>query len=242
MKFKIPFLLLVITSLSLSSCYKEGNNLDEYDITVTHYEKDFDFSTYSSFIVRDSVMLYSDYLEESEIHKFYSNGTSNSIRKTIINKFKSLGYTEATNLDDADFVVNPIISLMQEEGLIYNWWWSYPGYWGYYYDWWWYYKKGTDYYYYPPYWGWYPPTYTYYSYKTGSLVMEMVDAKSIRDSRDYMENTDPADVDPNEIPEIYFRWTALIDGILGSSGSYNTDRAERGFNEAFEQSPYLNKQ
>jgi len=56
-----------------------------------------------------------------------------------------------------------------------------------------------------------------------------------------MENNDPETADPNDIPKLLFRWTASIDGILGSSADYNGQRAERGFNEAFEQSPYLKK-
>lgn len=241
MKIKWSFISFFALILLFTSCYKEQDTtyLDELDITLTYYDKDFNFDSYQKFIVRDSVMLYSDYLEESEIEKFYTSGTSDEIRERIVNKFKNLGYTEVTDLEDADFAINPIVSLMKQEGLIYHWWWGYPGYWGWYYNWWWYYKS-TDYYYYPPYWGWYP-TYTYYNYKTGSMVMEMIDAESIRVSREWMENNDPEDVDPNDIPELLFRWTATIDGILGSSADYNGQRAERGFNEAFEQSPYLKK-
>lgn len=226
-------------SLLFTSCYKEQDTtyLDEYDITLTNYDNEFDFNSYKTFMVRDSVMLYSDYLKDSEIEDFYTSGTSDAIRAKIVEKFKSLGYTETTNIEEADFAINPMVSLMEQQGLMYNWWWSYPGYWWWYGGWYW---KSTDYYYYPPYWGWYP-SYSYYSYETGSLVMEMVDGESIRTYNQWLEENNPENVAPEDVPEILFRWTATIEGILGSTGDYNTERAVRGFNEAFDQSPYLKK-
>lgn len=226
-------------SLLFTSCYKEQDTtyLDDYDITLTNYDNEFDFNSYKTFMVRDSVMLYSDYLKDSEIEDFYTSGTSDAIRAKIVEKFKSLGYTETTNIEEADFAINPMVSLMEQQGLMYNWWWSYPGYWWWYGGWYW---KSTDYYYYPPYWGWYP-SYSYYSYETGSLVMEMVDGESIRTYNQWLEENNPENVAPEDVPEILFRWTATIEGILGSTGDYNTERAVRGFNEAFDQSPYLKK-
>jgi len=239
MRIKYLFISFFTLSLLFTSCYKEQDTtyLDEYDITLTYYDSEFDFNSYQTFMVRDSVMLYSDYLKDSEIEDFYTSGTSEDVRKKIIDKFKNLGYTEVDNLDEADFAINPMVSLMKQEGLVYNWWWSYPGYWGWYGGW---YYKSTDYYYYPPYWGWYP-SYTYYNYNTGSLVMEMVDGQSIRTYNDWLEENDPENANPEDVPEILFRWTATIEGILGNTGDYNTERAVRGFNEAFDQSPYLKK-
>lgn len=238
MRIKWFFISFFTLSLFFTSCYKEQDttSLDEYDITLTNYDEDFNFNSYQMFFVRDSVMLYSDYMEDSEIEEFYTSGTSDNIRAKIISKFKSLGYTETDHFEEADFAINPMVSLMKQESLYYNWWWSYPGYWGWYGGW---YYKSTDYYY-PPYWGWYP-SYTYYNYNTGSLVMEMVDAESVRFYNQWLEENDPNESNPEDVPEILFRWTANIDGILGSSADYNGQRAERGFNEAFEQSPYLKK-
>lgn len=239
MRIKCLFISFFMLSLLFTSCYKEQDTtyLDEYDITLTNYDNEFDFNSYKTFMVRDSVMLYSDYLKDSEIEDFYTSGTSDAIRAKIVEKFKSLGYTETTNIEEADFAINPMVSLMEQQGLMYNWWWSYPGYWWWYGGWYW---KSTDYYYYPPYWGWYP-SYSYYSYETGSLVMEMVDGESIRTYNQWLEENNPENVAPEDVPEILFRWTATIEGILGSTGDYNTERAVRGFNEAFDQSPYLKK-
>lgn len=239
MKVKYLLVSFLLLTLLFTSCYKEQDTtyLDEYDITLTYYDTDFDFNSYQKFMVRDSVMLYSDYLKDNEIEEFYTSGTSDDIRAKIVEKFTSLGYTETDDLEEADFAINPMVSLMEQSGLYYNWWWSYPGYWWWYGGWYW---KSTDYYYYPPYWGWYP-SYTYYNYKTGSIVLEMVDAESVRVYNQWLEVNNPNEADSDDVPEILFRWTANIDGILGSTGDYNTDRAVRGFNEAFDQSPYLKK-
>jgi hypothetical protein len=240
MRLKWIFISFFTLSLLFTSCYKQEDTtyLDEYDITLTYYDNEFDFKTYQNFIVRDSVMLYSDYLKDSEIEDFYTSGKSDKVREKIVEKFKSLGYTEVSDIEEADFAINPMVSLMKQEGLVYNWWWSYPGYWGWYGGW---YYKSTNYYYYPPYWGWYPSA-TYYNYNTGSIVMEMVDAASVRTYNEWLSSqSNPNEVNPEDVPEILFRWTANIDGILGSDGDYNVERASRGFNEAFDQSPYLKK-
>lgn len=234
------FIGLIFAGLMTTSCFKEQESatIDEYDVTLTVYDKDFDFETYSTFIVRDSVLIISDYLTDEEIEKFYTNGTSDDIRAAIISKFEGLGHTEVAMEANPDFMISPSILMTKETGVVYYpyWWWGYGGYWGWYGG----YYKSTNYYY-PPYWGWYP-SYgaTYYSYKTGTIVMEMADGESVRAYKAWLENAGE-NPDPDDAPAISFKWTASIDGILSSTGSYNIDRAKRGFNEAFEQSPYLKK-
>jgi len=73
------------------------------------------------------------------------------------------------------------------------------------------------YYYYYCGWGWYYP-YTS-SYTTGTMVMALVAAGD-----DYIE---PSNV-----------WTGAINGLL--SGSYDVSRVNKGIDQAFTQSPYLN--
>lgn len=239
MKRQWFFLSFIILGLLTTSCYKEQEtvSLDEYDITLTSYDTEFDFETYSTFLVRDSVMIISDYLTDEEIEDFYTNGTSEEIRNEIINKFKSLGHTEVTDDQDPDFMISPSILMSKQTGVSYypGYWWGYPGYWGWYGG----YYKSTNYYY-PPYWGYPSWGATYYSYKTGTIVLEMADGDSVRAYREWLENAGE-NPDSNEAPVIEFKWIAQIDGILSSTADYNISRAQRGFNEAFEQSPYLKK-
>lgn len=241
MKTKWTLLLVLFVSLLITSCYKapEDITLEDYDITLTYYNSAFDFGTYSTFMVRDSVQLISDYLTDQEKEDFYTNGTADKIRTKIVNSLKSLGYQEVTDDENPDFMINPTLTLVNQSGVIYNpyWWWGYPGYWGWYGDW---YYKSTNYYY-PPYWAWYP-SYgaSYYSYKTGSLIMEMADGDSVRAYRDWVEAQN-GEVNPNETPQILFNWTAQVEGLVSSTAQSNDSRLENGINEAFTQSPYLMK-
>ena len=72
------------------------------------------------------------------------------------------------------------------------------------------------YYYYYCGWGWYYPSYS--TYTTGTLVMGLVAYGD-----DY--------VDPTIV------WTGAINGLL--SGSYDISRVNKGIDQAFKQSPYL---
>ncbi len=66
-------------------------------------------------------------------------------------------------------------------------------------------------------WGWYYPVVT--TYTTGTLVMSL-----IAYGDDY--------IDPSSV------WTSAVNGVL--SGSYDASRVNKGIDQAFKQSPYLN--
>jgi hypothetical protein len=73
--------------------------------------------------------------------------------------------------------------------------------------------------YYPPGWGGYT-----YAYTAGSLFIQMGDVRTAVPGVD-------------EIPAI---WHAGLNGILDDTSVNLTDRLERGIDQAFDQSPYLN--
>ncbi len=89
---------------------------------------------------------------------------------------------------------------------------GYGGYW----DWW----YGG---YYPPY-GWYYPYPVTTSYTTGSLVVTMLD---------------PNDLSANE--KMRAVWGFVVNGLLEGSTTEFTARFTKGINQAYIQSPYLNK-
>jgi len=240
MRTKINLLSLLLVVLMLSSCYKteEDATLEDYDITLTYYDKDFKFDSYGTFLVRDSVQLLSNYLSDEEWESFYTSGDAGKIRNKIISEFKALGYTEVSDSENPDFMVNPVLTAMQQTDVVYypGWWWGYPGYWGWYGGW---YYKNTNYY--DPYWGYYPSWgASYYTYKTGTLIIEMADGESVRVYRQWIEDNGE-DGDPNDAPEIIFNWTAHVEGVMGSGTTTNEARLIFGIEEAFNQSPYLKK-
>ena len=248
------FLSMLSLVMVLSSCYKEATYYTEdYDLTITHYDVEFDFSTYKTFYITDSVGLISDYIEkgDSDWKEFYSrNGASVSVINSLKQHFLDLGYVQLDSLkvgnDSADFAVNAIMTLNEQTGYTYypGYWYGYPGYW-YGWGWGWGYKgskSNTDesYYgggYYGGYYPWYGYGYTY-TYKTGNLMVEMADGQKVRDMFRFLSqgpNYSPTDPDA---PAMKYVWSAFVDGY--QTGENNIDRVLSGIDEAFENSPYLN--
>jgi len=90
----------------------------------------------------------------------------------------------------------------------------------------------TTTYYYGGYWGgWYGGWYGWYypypvttSYTTGSLIISMID---------------PNDLSPDDKARTV--WTGIVNGLLDGSSSSFTSRYTKGIDQAYTQSPYLNK-
>jgi len=238
----IKYLIPILVVAMLAACHKDPpKTYDDTDITVTYYNTDFDFGQYSKFVMPDSIVLKSNYLEESAVHDIYKDGaTSDQTLELLKNKFLELGYTQVDSLHDADFIALPTLLMMEADETVWygtGWWWGYPGYgwgWGYY--------KSTNYYY-----GWYP-VYPWYptgvpvtvSTYTGTVVYEMVDVESYLAILEWnIANPDPGPDDVSPVLEIH--WQAQIEGYATNDGAYNHERAVRGTDEAFAQSPYLHK-
>lgn len=240
LKYLIPFVLIALIT---SSCHKDPpKTYDDTDMTMTTYNTEFKFQDYTTFVVPDSTLLKTNYLTDAQVASIYAEGgTSDQTLDLITQSFLGLGYTQVDSLSQADFIAVPTLLMIQSDETVYyspGWWWGYPGYgWG----WGWY--KSTNYYYwwYPPYY-WYPPTVpvTVSTY-TGTLVFEMLDAESYRKVLDW-ENTHPDPPEPEDnAPTYEINWQAQVQGYSTDDGSYNKERAERGVQEALEQSPYLVK-
>lgn len=230
--------VLLVLPLFITSCFKTNDSvyLDELDITLTYYDTDFEFNQYTTFTVRDSVGLISNYLTKKEKEDFYeSGGSSDKIRNYVTQKFKDLGYTEVTADDNYDFAVNLVAVFVNTTTVGYypGWWGYYYGYWGWYGDWWY------------PWYGYYPwGSYYVYNTQTGSILIEMVDGASLRDYQEFVEGKteeELEDIPEEDFPDVFFRWQSVVSGVLGTSAEYNEDRAVRGIDEAFENSPYLIK-
>jgi hypothetical protein len=242
MKYPKYLLLILAMAFITVSCHKDPpKTYDDTDMTVTYYNVDFSFSTYNTFVMPDSVVLTTNYLTESQINNIYkSGGTSDKALDHLRDRFVGLGYTQVDSITDANFIAVPTLMMMQQDETIWygtGWWWGYPSYgwgWGYY--------KSTNYYY-----GWYP-TYPWYptgvpvtvSTYNGTIAYEMVDVASYLAIIEWNENNpEPGPGDVSPVLEI--NWQATIDGYATDDGTYNQERALRGTDEAFAQSPYLQK-
>jgi hypothetical protein len=236
MKLTKLLMLFAVASVALTSCYKNDTvYTEDYDLVLTYYDTDFDYSVNKTFYIRDSVGLISDYIEQGDDQwdRFYRpGGASPQIRNEVIRQMKNYGYTQILDsLGDADVAVNMVASLFRTEGVAY-----YPGYWGYYPGYWWGYYPGWDPYY--PGYPWYGGG-TYYEYTTANLMIEIADGDSLRALIKYVESNPGADPADPQAPKMKYLWQAFVNGILTENGEYDMDRVLRGIDQAFEQSTYL---
>lgn len=244
-------LLLVALLLPaiFTSCYQYSDvtYLDELDLTYTEYNDTVDFTPYTTFAVRDCVVLVENHWKDSEIEAFYaSGGGSDKIVSAIIDKFKEEGWTlvdDTVSIDSADVAINPVLMHLKHTETVWyppsyppGYWWGYWPYYGY---------SGASSYYYPG-WGWggWYPWYGYsYSYKTGTIDLEMADASTIQALNELLSGKTAEELTEikSDLPEIGLIWHAMIDGYVSSDKAYNDARALNGLDEAFNQSPYLTR-
>ena len=237
MKSKIKlFSTAVVVSLLLFGCYpSEDIYYSDTDVAVTRYDDGFTFEDNMICVLFDTVMHVVDEGEEAK-SGFNDGHILDEIERNLNDNSKFLVYvandsTDLNNqlvsdgytLDDVDLAVTTTI---METDNYYYYYYPWYGYWGWYGYW----KSGSlksskniDYYYYPYYpWG----GGTYYAYTTGTIMVDMIDVKSIDKSDEGIK-----------LPVV---WTAIMNGILSGSVSDHAGRITTQVDQCFVQSPYLN--
>lgn len=202
-------LLLLLTGLFaqfLVSCYPEGaDNVEDYDVAMTNYDKSADFAAFSSFSIPDTIVYFSNDKQTTLSHEF-----DEKIVQLVTENFINRGYTKVDDPATASFVVT--ISAFSNVNYSYyvdNWYNNWNWYWG-----WW----GGPF---NPYYPWYPIS--VYSYRTGSVVIDMI------------STTERADDKVNVV------WNGIADGLLQGSTMSIQNRLTKQINQCFTQSPYLRK-
>lgn len=202
-------LLLLLTGLFaqfLVSCYPEGaDNVEDYDVAMTNYDKSADFAAFSSFSIPDTIVYFSNDKQTPLNHEF-----DEKIVQLVTENFINRGYTKVDDPATASFVVT--ISAFSNVNYSYyvdNWYNNWNWYWG-----WW----GGPF---NPYYPWYPIS--VYSYRTGSVVIDMI------------STTERADDKVNVV------WNGIADGLLQGSTTSIQNRLTKQINQCFTQSPYLRK-
>lgn len=212
-------LILLLTGLFAQlvvSCYPEGaDNIEDYDVAITNYDKGADFSAFTTFSIPDTVVYFAnDNSAGKPSHEF-----DDAVIKAVTDNFVAMGYekvadpTATTPAEDLpSFIVT--VSAFSNVNYAYfvdnwynNWNWYWTGWWpGWGYD---------------PYYPWAPVN--VYSYRTGSIVVEMVGTTPRADEK---------------IPVL---WTGIADGLLQGSNASIQNRVTKELNQCFNQSPYLKK-
>jgi hypothetical protein len=241
MKTKITLLTLtIIAATMLFSCYpNEDLSYSDTDVAVTRYDNSFAFSDAKICVLFDTVMHIVDEDETAEagpndVHtldqieknlKEYTKFDVYRVKDT--NELKAKGVA----VDDIDLAIT---TTAMETDVYYNYY--YPWYdWWYWWGWYPYYKSGSlksgnnaDYYWYPYYpWG----GGTYYSYTSGTIMIDMVNAKGIEEIKG--ATTQGGSI---KLPVV---WQGIINGVLSGNVSDQKNRITTQVEKCFKQSPYL---
>ncbi len=212
-RVKIISALLVV--LGLSGCYPKGAEYaDDLDLVATIKGNDVDYDKYQTYFLADTVMFVKD--NESDVLR---PGLQDLILNQIASNMNAYGWTRISNpaIDTgAALITATVINTTQ---VVSGGWW---GYWG---GWW-----GG---YYPPGGGYYPGypggcCYTYYEYTTGSLVVDMIDP------------SDSGNGGPGLQP-LPLLWGGVANGLVTGSDQSINIRVQKGINQMFWDSPYLDK-
>ncbi len=207
------FLTLILAGLFaqlMVSCYPEGAEyVEDYDVAMTNYNKSADFSAFTTFAIPDSIVHFSNNEDATIDHQY-----DDQILKLVTENFVKKGYTLVDTTQKPSFIVTAsAFSNVSYSYYMDNWYNNWNWYWGS--SWW----PGTNPFY--PYYPWYPST--VYSYRSGSLIIDMISTTTRED---------------NKVDVV---WNGIADGLLQGSGVSILYRLEKQINQCFEQSPYLMK-
>jgi hypothetical protein len=206
---------LVAAFMLLASCGPDTgfNAVGDYDVVMTLYNGEIDFSQYATFGLPDSVvhLTIPGQNQSDNITWIYD--------QTILDKIGGIlearGYTKVNPhlvTPDIFVLVGVTIQEWDEFPYLHHWWdnWSWYPYWP----------------------GWehtwtvaYPSQYSdrQYYFAMGTLFIDIID-------------TEHADAVSETIP---CRWTAVLNGALGSKTAQSLSQIEVNIEQAFSQSPYI---
>ncbi|UKJ08620.1 DUF4136 domain-containing protein [Solitalea lacus] len=198
-----------IGTLILNSCYPDSDvYVEDLDVVATIPRKDYNFKQHKTYtlptripIIKGEAPLPGDTLLAA---------VAQPILAEIRTQMANYGYTEIkpNNPTKPDVALTTAVFETTYVGGYYNYWWDYWGwwYWGY-----WGYPWGP---------GWYPGGVYYYTFDTGTLVMNISSPEA---TADHTTKT---------------IWLGAVKGVLNGTTS-NLPRAIDGIGQAYAQSPYL---
>ncbi len=205
-------LTLVALALAfLQGCYPGGPEyVDDYDLVVTDYDSDYNFTGQGTYALIDSVV----HLTDDDHDRSFDDDILARIDQNMMDK----GYTkyDTTNTPSntpPDLLVRASVFTLSGNVTYCDY---YPG-WG-----WW---GGWGYWYpgYPGYGYGYPYCFSGYQYDIGTLAIDVVDL------------TDPNDQDST----LSVVWTGIMNGLASGRSSVDQQRVVEAIDQAFDQSPYL---
>ena len=207
-------LFFSVLALLTAACHKEPSPQDsdnEY-LVYTSPGKGVTFTSFRTFDLADSLLV----IGQSDKPEYSQSNNALALIQQVRVNMENLGYIYTPDNPDADLGIQMTFVIKTERYVKYYndpyWWLDYPGYW----------PSG--------YWGnwtgFYYPYPVSYTYTTNALITDMVDLTG--DQRD-----------GNEPLEVV--WTSYIGGPAGYSVQNDVNRLKVAVDQAFVQSPYLNR-
>jgi len=204
MKTKVNFLLVIALTFMAYACYPGGAEyVDELDTSISKYNNTYDWDNLDgkTYALPAEILHVKD---GKEVDPPKEGPHDKDILKQIKSELDARGMIDATaTAQDTAVAIAIVIIEQNNTGAAWipggGWWGGYPWY---------------------PGWGWggYYPWYpVYYSYKTGSVLIEMGDYAN----KDEEEET---------MPLVY---TGVLDGLLQGNENYIGARIENGIDELF---------
>ena len=206
-------MLFAALALTVAACHKEPypQDLDNEYLVYTSPSKDVTFTSFQTFDLADSLLI----IGQSDKPVYSQSDNALALIQAVRTNMENLGYIYTPDNPDADLGIQMTYIIKTERYIThYNnpyWWLDYPGYWPSGY-----WGNWTGFYY--P----YPVTYTY---TTNALITDMVNLTG----------------EQKEGTALEVVWTSYIGGPAGSSAQGDVDRMKASINQAFAQSPYLNR-
>jgi hypothetical protein len=206
--FRLGGWLVVAAWAVFVSCYP-GDQLtvQEADVVVTLFDGGIDFASKQSYAMPDTIV---HIVQGAGVIDDISRDFDTEILDRVASNMGTLGFTREADPDNADVLMLVSIAAGEHVGFT-----GYPwgGYWGWYYP----YPPGFGWGYYP----WYGGGGTVYTYRTGTVFMQMIDHAA-------------ADSTLEKVPTI---WIGALNGLV--EGDAVEERILDGIDQAFDQSPYL---
>lgn len=200
-------------ALLATACHKEPTpqDADNEYLVYTSPSKDVTFTSYRTFDLVDSLLI----IGQSDEPVYSQSQNALALIQAVRTNMENLGYIYTPSNPDADLGIQMTYIIKTERYVkFYNdpyWWLDYPGYW----------PSG--------FWGnwtgFYYPYPVSYTYTTNALLIDMVDLTAVE----------------REDKPLEVIWTSYIGGPAGSSVQGDVDRMKAAINQAFVQSPYLDR-
>lgn len=207
--------IIFISALALLAvaCHKEPypQDSDNQYLVYTAPDKDVDFTKFTTFDIPDSLLV----IGQGEKPYYSQSNNALALIQAYRTNMEKMGFIYTPSNPDADLGIQLTYMIKTERYVQYYndpyWWLDYPGYWS------------------PGYWGdWYGYYYPYrvtYTFSTNALVADMVDLTA----------------EPGSGKQLEIIWSSYIGGPAGPTVSYDVKRMKASVDQAFAQSPYLNR-